>query len=301
MSWVIAQTFAEASCTGWLCVAADEPAGEVSVSADEPVVAASVFKVLVALAVESAFIDGRLDPTRSVHLTAEGRTPGPTGLSLFEDEATASTRDLVSAMLTISDNVATDALLDLVGIDTCNRLAVHLGVSDTVIVSNLSDMTASIARDAGFEDWNAMTAWQTADAPAVERADIEERIRASSALDPATATRTTARDMCTLLRLIWTDRGGPPVACRRVRNHMGHQLTRNRLAAGFPPPWQVAAKSGGLLGIVRNEVGVIERQQPAPNRFYAAVFTRAEATTTEARVNAAIGTTAAAAVRSLTR
>jgi len=54
---------------------------------------------------------------------------------------------------------------------------------------------------------------------------------------------------------------------------MGHQLTRHRLAAGFPPLWHVAAKSGGLLG-------VIERPQPDAQRFYVAVFTRAEPTAT---------------------
>jgi beta-lactamase class A len=43
--------------------------------------------------------------------------PGPAGVSLFEDDVTMSARDLVSAMLTISDNVATDALTDLIGLE----------------------------------------------------------------------------------------------------------------------------------------------------------------------------------------
>ena len=38
------------------------------------------------------------------------------------------------------------------------------------------------------------------------------RIAAAAALDPARTTRTTARDMATLLRLIWSDKAGPPEA-----------------------------------------------------------------------------------------
>ena len=75
---------------------------------------------------------------------------------------------------------------------------------------------------------------------------------------------------------------------------MRRQLTRNRLAAGFGPPARVAAKSGGLLGVVRNEVGVIE--YPGADVYAAAVFTRAEQDSDERLVNAAIGAAAATAL-----
>lgn len=291
--------FAAASCEGSLLVQAGGRAGEVAFAADEPVVAASVIKVLIALVAESAFADGRLDPTRPIHLRAGDRTPGPVGFSLFGDDVTVSSRDLVSAMMTISDNVATDALLDLVGLDTCNRLAGDLGLAGTVIVSNLAVMIESIAQEAGFVDWAAMTAWSSAQNSTRQREDVELRIRRSAALDPARATRTTAREMCRLLELIWTDRAGPGSACARVRAHMSGQLTRHRLAAGFPAPCWVAAKSGGLLGVVRNEIGVIELSEGP--RFSAAVFTRAARGAEDAEVNAVIGRAAAAAVQSLRR
>jgi beta-lactamase class A len=296
----IEQLFADASCAGWLCVQTDDTDDEVTVSADEPVVAASVFKVLVALAAESAFADGRLDPVGPIRLPATHRTPGPVGFSLFEDDVIVSGRDLVSAMLTISDNVATDALLDLVGVDACNRLAGDVGLGATEIVGDLDGTIESIARVAGFPSWMALGDWLAVGPPADERERVDRRVRQSAALDPArAATRTTARDMCLLLRLIWADRAGPPEACLRVRRHMARQLTRHRLAAAFPPPARVAAKSGSLVGIIRNEVGVIDR--PDGQRFYAAVFTRGEPSATEARVNAVIGAAAAAAVDRLRR
>jgi len=50
-----------------------------------------------------------------------------------------------------------------------------------------------------------------------------------------------------------------------------------------------------LLGVVRNEVGVIE--QTDGQRFYAAVFTRSDPEAAERDVNLAIGNAAAAAAQ----
>lgn len=286
--------FREGACKGWLCAEGADTA--VEVSGDEPVVAASVIKVLIALAAESAFVAGDLDPVQPIRLSSPRRTPGPVGFSLFADDVIASSRDLVSAMLTISDNVATDALLDLVGIEACNRLATELGLAETFIVSNLAAMIESIAQAAGFADWSAMAAWSEAWPSAADRDVVDSRVRSAAALDPSRATRTTARDMCRLLRMIWDDQAGPSVACARVRMHMARQLTRHRLAAAFPS-CRVAAKSGELLGVIRNEVGVIE--QPEGQRFYVAVFTRSDSGAKAANVNTAIGRAAAAAVEYL--
>jgi beta-lactamase class A len=117
MGTSIEALFAAAGCDGQLCVQSLDGAGELAVSADQQVVPASVFKVPVALEAETQFADGRLDPRERVILPAASRTPGPVGFSLFRDDVEVSLRDLVVAMLTISDNPATDALLHRVGID----------------------------------------------------------------------------------------------------------------------------------------------------------------------------------------
>jgi beta-lactamase class A len=136
-----------------------------------------------------------------------------------------------------------------------------------------------------------------------EEDHLLRRLMAAEALMPERTTRTTPRDMATLLRLIWTDRAGPPPACRRVRELMGQQLTRHRLAAGFPPPARVSAKSGSLVGIVRNEIGVTE--YPDGPGYAAAVFVWArQPWRDDAAINTAIGAAAAGAVgllRSRTR
>jgi beta-lactamase class A len=103
-------------------------------------------------------------------------------------------------------------------------------------------------------------------------APIEAAVFASSALDPARGTGTTAAETVHLLQAIWTDRAAPPQACASIRRSMSRQLTRNRIASAFSPPVSVAAMSGGLLGVVRNEAGVVTF--PDGRAFAVALFCR---------------------------
>ncbi|NUR82741.1 MAG: serine hydrolase, partial [Nonomuraea sp.] len=194
----------------------------------------------------------------------DGRTAGPTGFSLFDDDVEASLRDLVTIMLTISDNAATDALIARVRLERIQERLAGLGLDGTVIPFDLRGM---------FE--------------------LGERM-----LDPRHSIVTTARDMARLLRLVWRDEAAPAAACAAVRWVMARQLTRHRLASGFEHGVTVSAKSGGLFGVWRNEVGVVEF--PEGRRFAAAVFTRAHVPyARDNDINHAIGTAAATAIRTM--
>jgi beta-lactamase class A len=62
--------------------------------ADTPVVAASVFKVMVALEFFRQAHAGQLDLAGRVRLRCDERTSGPTGFSTFTDDVEVSLRDL---------------------------------------------------------------------------------------------------------------------------------------------------------------------------------------------------------------
>jgi beta-lactamase class A len=295
VSGELSEIFRQAGCTGQVCVRSRRTAREIVLGADEPAVPASVIKVLIAVEIERQCAEGRLDPVRRVRLRADERTGGPVGFSLYEDDVEVSVRDLVVSMLTISDNVATDALIGLVGLDACNAAGRVIGMRRTTLASDLRSLIDGIAEDAGFADWQDLLRWQAGSPPATDRERVDEQIAGGRALDPQLGTSTTPHDMCTLLDAIWSDTAAPPEACARVRRLMAAQLTRQRIASGFLPPAKVSAKSGGLMGVVRNEVGVIEY----PNdTFVAAIFTRS-AGGEDAAINAAIGAAAAAAVSRL--
>jgi beta-lactamase class A len=87
-----------------------------------PVTPASVMKIQVALAACEDIATGVLDGGQPRVLVPERRTPGPVGISLLRDEVRMSVHDLIVQMLTISDNSATDELIELVGLDRINHL-----------------------------------------------------------------------------------------------------------------------------------------------------------------------------------
>jgi beta-lactamase class A len=265
--------FEHAGCTGALHVRRLSDGAEVALRERVPWLAASVIKVPIALEFYVQVAEGHLDPAHPVTLDPALRALGPTGISLAEDPVTMSLRDLCTAMLTISDNAATDAVLAAVGKDAVNERLRHLGCVQTVLVESIQESIDAMARELGFSDYATLLRAQAGELGhrAQARSTDQQRIDTSRVLDPARASRTTAQDMTRLLTAVWSDQAGPAEACGRLRRVMSQQLTR-RLALAVPPGGSLAAKSGSLFGRVRNEVGMIGT--PAGEFYAVAVLTR---------------------------
>ncbi len=280
-----------AGCDGCLQAVDIDSGAAVGLHAQQLAVAASVFKVAVALELfRQAEVDG-LALTEQICLEPEQRTAGPTGLSNAQDPATLSLRDLASLMLSISDNAATDALIARVGLEQVQATLQALGLTQTVLVSDLRGMIASLAADAGVPTVDELGS--------LSEAERDERLGRCRALQPEHATRTTPADMTRLLRSIWRDEAAPAAACAEVRRLMAQQ-TSYRLAHGFPNEIKVHAKSGSLMGRVRNEIGVIT--YPDGRRYAVAVFTHAHRRAArQPAIDQAIGAVAALAVEHLAR
>ncbi len=293
------ELFAAAGCDAFLHVCHVGGDHEVALDADALVVSASVFKVAVALELFARAARGELDPAERVRVDPRDFLRAPAGLSLFWDEVEVSLRDLAVSMITVSDALATDVLLKRVGIERVNELTRSLGLEQTVIVSDVTAMFDSLARDVGFTRWDELAAhpWDTVDEATM--ALTLERMRRARACDPAQANRTTPREMTRLLRLIWLDEAAPPDACAAVRSLMGKQLQRERIARGFPDAdVRFSGKTGSFGGAFRNEVGVVEL--PDGCRYALAIFTRAHALYERQRdIDDAIGTAAGRAVEAL--
>ncbi|GIH03772.1 serine hydrolase [Rhizocola hellebori] len=270
----------------------------VGVRENDLVTPASVMKIQVALAAGEAIAAGVLDGTQQRVLAAGLRTPGQVGISLLRDDVSMSVRDLIPQMLTISDNVATDELIALVGLERINELTGALGLTRTQITEDLRSTLDTMAKEVGFADYPAFADHDSAAGPP-SLAELRLRLHGSAALDPARGSRTTAAETVRLLQAIWTGEGVSEAAAQGVRQAMESQLTRHRIASGFGPQVAVAAKTGGLMGLVRNEAGVVTL--PTGQRYAVAVFTRCEpaATIDPARIDAGIGTIARALVDEL--
>lgn len=287
----IADVFASAGARGYLHVREVDgiDPSEIVVDADEPVVAASVFKIPVLVELTRRWAEGGLDPTARVRVPADRRTLGPTGLSVLLDDVEMSQRDLAVSMMSVSDNTATDVLLEVLGgVEPVNATMAALGLDRTVLVGDCDVLLSTLLEDIGHPAGEPI--------PPYGRIP-RERLDACRSLQAAQTNRTTPRDTTTLLSMIWNDEAGPPEACAEMRRILALQVWPHRLTSGFDETDLVAAKTGTLPGI-RNEAGVVVREDG--RRFAVAVFTVADDyDVRRPRIDAAIGTTARMAVDTL--
>ncbi|MEV4199519.1 serine hydrolase [Micromonospora globbae] len=260
----------------------------VAVRADEQVVIASIFKILLVLEFARQVVEGQLDPAERVLVTADDRLGG-WGLAGCADDAEVSLRDLAYFAMSVSDNTAADLLLRRVGADVLPMLAAELGLARTRIVGGPRQLVEMMLADVG--------ARTEADFARIFPTLTADQVRAMRVFDPQRTTSGTARDITRLLALIWRDEAGPAQACAMVREWMSRQLFWTRLAAGFPPGVRVAGKTGTLPGL-HLEAGVAE--YPDGGRYAIAVFARTEQLATRRiDVDLAMGEAARTAVEAL--
>lgn len=181
--------------------------------------AASTIKVLVSAALWTAVERGAIDPGRRVTVAA---TPAPGGGSLLESmrldtELTLAELDLL--MLAVSDNAATNVLIDAVTMAAVNRLASDLGLQHTRLRRRMMDTEAAARGDDNT---------------------------------------TCAADMVALLSALARADGIPVRACRRVLASLAQSQHTDLIPRHLPPADRVICCKQGGLETVRHDVGLIE-------------------------------------------
>ncbi len=146
-----------------------------------------------------------------------------------------SARDLAFLMMTISDNAATDLLLDIVGPDRVRTTLDGLGF-EGFGVSSCPALDDDIRRELGLAPGRSLDD-QLADV-------LPQRLLDLGACDPARSPSSTPREVTALLAAVWRDEAGPALACAEVRDLMEQQVWQHRLVSGFPEPSvRIAGKS----------------------------------------------------------
>ncbi|MGO4806834.1 serine hydrolase [Arthrobacter sp. 2MCAF15] len=242
---------------------------EIGLDADNPVITASVFKVLVLVELCRQYTTGQRTPTDRISLASDDRrTIGGTGLSAMLDDVELSLRDLSFLMMSVSDNRATDVIVDLLGYDAINETIKRFGLEHTTVLTDCAGLFATMDKDLGMP----MEVLAAAAAVSPLSAQQREQLRSIRAANPELTDCTTPREMTTMLAAIWRDEVIGEEASAEVRRIMGQQAWPHRLTSGFPSSdVKVSGKTGTLI-FARSEVGVVEF--PDGGRFAVGVFLR---------------------------
>lgn len=97
---------------------------------DEPVVAASVIKLCVMAEAFRRREEGSLDFAEPVVIRPEDKKPSCGALTYLHDGLCVTLGDLVELMIILSDNTATNLLIDRLGTESINRFMASLGLSE---------------------------------------------------------------------------------------------------------------------------------------------------------------------------
>lgn len=119
--------------------------GGFSIDGDQVFRAASVIKVPVMTAVLEDVAAQRLSLDQPISVDEAERVEPSGVLYVLQDVPTPSVRDLLTLMIVISDNMATNLLIDAVGMDRVNASMQHAGLTSTVLRRRLNTTDPAFA------------------------------------------------------------------------------------------------------------------------------------------------------------
>lgn len=212
--------------------------------------AASVFKVPVLVEFYRQVEQGVLSLDQQVVLTERDKVPGSGVLKELSEGLSVSLRDLVSLMMMVSDNTATDLVVDRVGFDNVNKTLDELGFHRTRVVRYcreilfdlvgvndlpMEEMTLSL-----FDELNEAREYGGSWSLSVEDNDV-----------------TTPNEMTQLLELIVNGEAAGSESCEEILAIMRKCQTGQYRIPKYLPSREVVfqRKTGSLPGI-RNDVAV---------------------------------------------
>jgi beta-lactamase class A len=191
------------------------------VRADEEFFSASIIKVPVMVAVYRKIEQGDLSFSQEVELKEEDWAAGAGWLQWEEAGTKQTVGDLLLLMMTQSDNVATNALVRMVGgSDHVNDVARSLGAKDTLLYQKVSSERGAV---------------------------------------PRIDNRTTPRDMATMMQKIADDEAASEKSCGYMIDLMLTNELDWWLDAGLPADVYAANKAGWLYQVY-GDAGIVEHE-----------------------------------------
>ncbi len=103
----------------------------VAIDQGKPVATASVIKLPLMLQAFEHVKAGKIRLSDPVELTKENQVPGSGVLGMLDPGLKLTVKDVITLMITLSDNTATNMLIDLVGLKPTNDMLANMGLKNT--------------------------------------------------------------------------------------------------------------------------------------------------------------------------
>lgn len=179
--------------------------------------AASTIKIAVMIEIFRQAERGRLSRSDIVALKNSDRVPGSGVLAHLHEGLNLTVDDLLYLMISISDNSATNMLVDLVGLDAINATLAELGIGQSRMNRRMLGRTPGEGEP---ENW------------------------------------VTPRDFAVMMQAIVADTAASAESCAAMRDLLATQQNHDRIARYLPEGVTWGSKTGSLPNVV-NDVGFV--------------------------------------------
>jgi beta-lactamase class A len=212
---------------------------------------ASVFKLPVIVEFYRQIEQGELSLEQKVILREQDKVPGSGILKELEEGMPISYGDLLRLMMIVSDNTATDLIVEKVGFENINNTMKVLGLTNTRVTKYCREILFDLV---GINDLDISEMTIEVFQNAIESVDYS----GSWSLETGDNNVSTPLEMNTLLELIETNKAATRDSCQAILNIMTKCQTGMHRIPKYLPRKKVhlQRKTGSLPGI-RNDVGII--------------------------------------------
>ena len=198
---------------------------------------ASVIKIAVLTEAMAGVREGRVSLSERWDLTADNKADGSGTLLLLDPGLTPTWNDLATLMIGPSDNTATNAWIDRLGVEAINARMTSLGFEHIRLLGTIPRLSQK------EEDPSPWKGFRLGILTPHDLAEWMTRVTRGELLDPE--------------------------ASKKIFEYLDKDPSRLRIARRFPPSALWAGKTGSMSG-VRNDSGILRTKK---GRFVLVVFT----------------------------
>lgn len=228
---------------------------ELSINGDRLFPMASVYKVPIMVEVFRQIEARKFSLDDRIELGDEHRTLGSGVLTLLSNGLKPTVKDLITLMIVLSDNEATDVLLKKVGAENVTATMRSMGLNNV----RVDRTTFELIRDyLGFMDETARgkTYAEIIAMSRTRRITTEKRAEAEREFARVMKDVSSPRDMALLLEKIYKGEAAGKESCQMMMAILGQQMFNQRLPRYLPESAGMAHKTG-TIGSTTNDAGIM--------------------------------------------